>query len=447
MVPNPDFINMFPSDFAEFDKALLKPSPVSVRLNTEKISVRDIEARFGNLEKVPWCDSGYYLPKRPVFTLDPLFHAGAYYVQEAASMFVERCFYTARNIDRVRIALDLCAAPGGKSTHLASLLRDGGLLVSNELVRSRLGVLRENMSKWGCSNVVVTNNDPKDFGRLRNFFDFVLVDAPCSGEGMFRKEPEALKQWTKDKVKHCAARQKRIVNDAWDALRPGGFMLYCTCTYNALENEETASMIVNELGAECIPIDVGAYRNIDEREHDGIRSYRFFPHKTESEGLFACLMRKSGKNTERVYSSKRKIQVKEYDLHEWFGTKYELLFAATGDKVFAYPREFAGEIERIEQTLRVVSVGAEVAETKGRDIVPSIGAVLSVDFNPASFAVLETDAETALRYLRKETITAPVGTALGFVVLRYKGIAFGLVKNLGSRCNNLLPPSRRIKML
>ncbi|MDR2563393.1 MAG: rRNA cytosine-C5-methyltransferase [Prevotellaceae bacterium] len=441
-----DFIRLFPSDYVEFEKALREPSPVSIRLNSGKVSIDDLASRFVCTEKVPWCNSGYYLAERPAFTLDPLFHAGAYYVQEAASMFVERCFERVRSFGQLRTALDLCAAPGGKSTHLASLLCGEALLVANETIRSRLGSLRENMSKWGKPNVIVTNSDPKEFKQLGDFFDFVLVDAPCSGEGMFRKEAEALKQWSIDLVKHCAARQRRIVSEVWEALRPGGFMLYSTCTYNLLENEETASLIVNELGAETVSVDVSDCRNIESSEYQGIRGYRFFPHKTRSEGFFACLMRKSGEKTDATSRGiKRKIPKKEYDLSKWFGTKYKLMFTEIGGRIRAYPREFAGEIEILEQRLRTVSSGIEVAELKGQSPAPNIDAILCDDFNAAAFAELETDLETALRYLRRETIIAPAGTPQGFVVLTYGGIAFGLVKNLGSRCNNLLPPARRIQ--
>ena len=451
---SPDFIELFPSDFAAFEKSLVEPSPVSVRLNTGKVCCQDVGVYFDSFKPVAWCDAGYYLPARPVFTLDPLFHAGAYYVQEAASMCVEQCFNTVKNTVNIRTALDLCAAPGGKSTHLASLLSDDALLVSNELIRSRVGILRENISKWGYPNVLVTNNDPQDFGALRNFFDFVLVDAPCSGEGMFRKEPEALKQWTVDRVRHCAARQKRIVREVWDSLRPGGFMLYSTCTYNTLENEDIAGMIVNELGAESISLDLDPNWNISKSEHDGIHAYRFFPHKTASEGFCMSLIRKSGvsrnkaadKTANAARTFDRRTPDREHNLSAWFGTKYSLRFPVIANTVFACPREFAAETAQLKQALRTVSAGIAIAEIKGTDLIPNIDAMLCVDFNPASFATFETDRETALRYLRRDAVVAPADTPRGFVVLTYKNIPFGLVKNLGNRCNNLLPANRRIRM-
>lgn len=451
---NTDFIKLFPSDFADLEKSLAEPSPVSVRLNTDKIRSQDVGSYFDSLKPVAWCEAGYYLPARPVFTLDPLFHAGAYYVQEAASMCVEQCFKTVRNAINIRTALDLCAAPGGKSTHLASLLSTDALLVSNELIRSRTGVLRENMSKWGYPNVVITNNDPQDFGALGNFFDFVLVDAPCSGEGMFRKEPEALKQWSVDRVRHCAARQKRIVREVWDSLRTGGFMMYSTCTYNTLENEDIADMIVSELGGESIPLDLDPNWNISKSEHRGIHAYRFFPHKTASEGFCMSLIRKSGvsvngnenKSASAARTSEKRTPDREHNLSAWFGTKYNLRFPVVGDTVFACLREFAAETARLKQALRMVSAGIEIAEIKGKDLIPNIDAMLCVDFNPASFICLETDRETALRYLRRDAIVVPADTPRGFVVLTYKNIPFGLMKNLGTRCNNLHPANRRIRI-
>jgi 16S rRNA C967 or C1407 C5-methylase (RsmB/RsmF family) len=266
------------SDFAE---ALQQPAPVSIRYNRHKNAVPQ------DAGEVAWCAMGRYLPARPAFTRDPLLHAGAYYVQEASSMFLEQAAVLWPVQAGVRV-LDLCAAPGGKSTHLADLMPAGSLLVSNEAIRSRTAALSENLAKWGNPNVAVTHNDPKDFASLPDFFDVMLVDAPCSGEGLFRKEPVAAAEWSEAHIKLCAERQRRIVSDAWDALKDEGLLLYSTCTYNSEENEHNVRWITQHLGAAVVHVPLQAAWNITVNEY----GYRFFPHKTKGEGFFISLMRK-----------------------------------------------------------------------------------------------------------------------------------------------------------
>jgi 16S rRNA C967 or C1407 C5-methylase (RsmB/RsmF family) len=288
---------MFPADFindlhdslgterADRIVAALSAEPeVSVRVNPFKLSLKALREHFGPLagDPVPWAaDEAFYLTERPSFTLDPLFHAGAYYVQEASSMYVGALF------ERVKAALadgaggasglrvlDLCAAPGGKTTQLLSHLDSASLLVANEIVPARATVLAENVVRWGCSNVAVTSSDPAAFGALRGFFDVAVVDAPCSGEGMFRKDERAVAEWSRDNVRLCAARQRRILADAWPALTPGGYLIYSTCTFNRFEDEENVDWIARELGAECL----------DQRH--------FYPGEDRGEGFFAALLRK-----------------------------------------------------------------------------------------------------------------------------------------------------------
>src|SRR5579859_2899526 len=219
------------------------PAPTSIRINSHKSNSK-------NHERIPWTDFGYYLEQRPSFTLDPVFHGGAYYVQEASSMFLEQAVKQTVDLSQALQVLDLCAAPGGKSTHLLSLLNDQSLLVSNETIRSRATVLAENMQKWGHDNVVVTNNDPDDFRPLEGFFDLIVVDAPCSGEGLFRKDASAASEWSEEQVDLCALRQRRILNQVWPSLKANGILVYCTCTYNEKENEENLIWLVEEKKAE-----------------------------------------------------------------------------------------------------------------------------------------------------------------------------------------------------
>ena len=295
----PAGIATLPPDFAAATRSLLGDAyrlleaalqaepAVSVRMNRDKCGEEP------SAERVPWCDTGYYLAERRLFTLDPLFHAGAYYVQEASSMFLEQAV-KAYVKEPVR-CLDLCAAPGGKSTHLCSILPEGSILVSNEVIPSRAAVLYENLAKWGNPNVFVARNAPADLGRLAHFFDLVVVDAPCAGEGMFRKDPAAARQWSLSGVARCAARQRQILRDVWDALRPGGLLVYSTCTYNTEENEDNLSFLVEDLGAEALPVPLREAWQVTGALKYGYPACRFFPHKTRGEGFFLALVRKAAR--------------------------------------------------------------------------------------------------------------------------------------------------------
>lgn len=289
----------------EYEKlavALQQEPPVSIRFNNEKWKMQDegLSAVHSPFDRVPWSSEGVYLDERLTFTFDPLFHAGCFYVQEASSMFVEQALR--QYIKEPAIMLDLCAAPGGKSTHARSVLPEGSLLVANEVIRNRSQVLAENLAKWGHPDVVVTNNDPADFSALPSFFDVILTDVPCSGEGMFRKDPVAIEEWTPENVEICWQRQRRIIADIWPCLKPGGILIYSTCTFNTKEDEENVRWIQQEFGAELLPLEVREEWNItgnllkDESTGtvhlEGIPVYHFFPHKTKGEGFFLAVLRK-----------------------------------------------------------------------------------------------------------------------------------------------------------
>ena len=443
-------------EYHTFESALHEAPPVSLRLNGGvKIPAEGYCPPFANLYAgdVAWCKSGKYLSARPSFTLDPLFHAGSCYVQEAASMFLERCAETVALSGDVDRLLDLCAAPGGKATHLASLFPDS-LVVCNEAIRSRAGTLEENTAKWGTPNVVVTSSDPAKFAGLPGFFDFILIDAPCSGEGMFRKEPEALHEWSPEHVKHCAARQRRILRDVWDALKPGGFLLYGTCTYNREENENTVKYIVESLGAETVPVDseftdseFTRTAGISPSVAADIAACRFYPHKTRSEGLFLALLRKHGKSKPKSSTGRRKPKQSnrnDFGLRSWINRNGNFVFVRRNDKIFMLPEKFAGDIEFVGQRVYALSAGTETCTLKGGGLIPSPNFALSTEINRNNFTVREIDEATALAYLSKETLPSFPDTDKGYVLLTYRGVALGWVKDTGSRCNNLLPPNRRI---
>src|SRR5436190_6299562 len=250
----------------------------SIRINPSK----DFEFRISNFETVPvpWCQYGYYLKERPSFTFDPLFHAGCYYVQEASSMFLEQALQQTIDLSKAVTILDLSAAPGGKSTHIQSLISKDSLLVSNEVIRSRANILRDNVIKWGSNNVAVTSNDPKSFVRLRNYFDAVVVDATCSGSGLFRRDEQAIDQWSENNVQLCSQRQQRILADVWPALKKDGILIYSTCSYSNEENESILDWMMNEFGVESCELIVDEKWNIDKvRSAMGAVGYRFWPYK------------------------------------------------------------------------------------------------------------------------------------------------------------------------
>ena len=259
-------------------------TPVSVRMNTAKW-----EHVPAHRSAVPWSEQGYYLDGRPTFTFDPLFHAGCYYVQEASSMFVEQALR--QYVTEPSVMLDLCAAPGGKSTLCRSVLPEGSLLVANEVMRNRSQVLAENLVKWGHPEVIVTNNDPADFTSLENTFDVMLTDVPCSGEGMFRKDPVAVSEWSLENVDTCWQRQRRILRDIWPCLKPGGLLIYSTCTYNREENEDNVAWIAETLGAEVLPLEVPEEWHITGNlTGNAFPVYRFLPHRMQGEGLFLAVL-------------------------------------------------------------------------------------------------------------------------------------------------------------
>ena len=296
-------------EYALFIKALAQPAPVSIRLNPFKKT-----DCFKDSEQVPWCSEGYYLPARPVFTTDPIFQAGGYYVQEASSMFIEQVINNLHAKNKDLSVLDLSAAPGGKSTHLLSLLSSDSLLVSNEVIRSRVNILEENLVKWGCSNYIVTNNDPADFTRLPDSFDIILVDAPCSGEGMFRKDKEAPLQWSPDNINVCVSRQERILSNILPSLKEGGFLIYSTCTWNEEENESNIRNLLLKENFSSLRIPLNPQWGIKESKtgiNDNILyTYRFYPHKLKGEGFTISCIQKAGAS-ENQHETRIKILFKQ----------------------------------------------------------------------------------------------------------------------------------------
>ena len=421
----------------------LEGEPVtSIRLN-DKIDELTFDADTG---EVPWNEDGYYLSTRPQFTLDPLFHAGCYYVQEASSMFLQQVLE--QFVEPDSIVLDLCAAPGGKSTLISQYLGDEGLLISNEVVRQRVFILSENIQKWGNGNTVVTHNQPVDFGeRLPNLFDCMLIDAPCSGEGMFRKDPDAIAEWSKTNVRLCADRQRTIVEDAWDALKPGGILIYSTCTFNRTENEHNALWIAEELGADVLDIGFDPAWGITE----GHPGYHFYPHKTRGEGLYICAFRKHGEclNPFRVPKSKQpasKPIEQENILRGWLLHPDHWVMRQQDRFITAYPQKYKELIEYLTTQFICISYGVGIGEQRGKTMAPQHPLAMVKDLKADAFPQAELPLEQALSYLRTEAITV-TGKPTTFLLVTYRHVPLGFVKNVGNRCNNMYPKEWRIRKL
>lgn len=395
-------------DAAKAVEAMAGEPSVSVRLNPFKQPQGSPLPILEGSSVVPWSPHGHILVKRPVFTLHPLFHAGVYYVQDSSAMFAGWAFRSLleRFPERPLRVLDLCAAPGGKTTDLAASLREacGGefLLVSNEVMRQRAAVLSDNVAVWGDPNVVVTSVDPAAFAAFPGFFDIIVADVPCSGEGMFRKDAKAVEDWSPETVDLCAARQKRILADVWPALRQGGALLYSTCTFEEAENDRNLAWAAEELGGEIIP----------PENPFGIRTtlhgHLLVPGEVPGEG-------------------------------QWVGA----LVKRTGPSGGVLT-SLDSSVEALKR-LRPLRAGVVEGTFKGKDFVPDPDWAMSIFFDRTRYPEAPVDKQTALHFLHRDTIVLD-DAPTGYNVITYRGVPLGFVKNLGRRCNNLHPQSRRIRM-
>lgn len=431
------------SEADQLFRALESEPVTSIRLNDK---IEDLTFPC-DVDEVPWHWDGYYLKERPQFTLDPLFHAGCYYVQEASSMFVQQALdqYVAPD----SIVLDLCAAPGGKSTIISQHLGDEGLLISNEVVRQRVFILSENIQKWGNGNALVTHNSAADFGdRCTNLFDCILVDAPCSGEGMFRKDAEARSEWSPKTVAMCAERQRSILMDVWEALKPGGILIYSTCTFNREENEDNVLWLADCLGADILPLDYDPDWGITE----GQPGYHFYPHKTQGEGFYICVLRKNDEDFApfKIKDAKRKCIPTNPDYERiarsWLKTPYHWAIRQNDRFLTAYPAKYKELIDHISTFLTCVSTGFGIGEERGKGLAPQHSLSMLKDLKKEAFLEVKLNLEQALCYLRTEALNLP-DLPLGVHLLTYEGVPLGFAKNVGNRLNNLYPNEWRIRKL
>lgn len=426
-------------------EALDTDPAVSIRLNPAK------PASTFDGEQVGWCPWGRYLEERPQFTLDPMLHGGAYYVQEASSQFVAHLL---SNLDlKGARVLDMCAAPGGKTTIYSTLTGREGLVVANDINHGRAMALADNVQRWGMGNVVVTCNEPSHIGAFTHWFDVVAVDAPCSGEGMFRKMEEARTEWTASSPEQCAMRQREILEEAWKVLRPGGTLLYSTCTFNPTEDEGVVEWLMSEYGDELETSD-----RVETMDEWGIvrsdigpwQCFHFYPHKSRGEGFFAAIARKRDgvarrsmpKARRKLFTQPAKGDIRE--LERWVTDGHS--FRMVGDDIYAYNANVVDDVITISEYLSVIYSGVAMGRIFKQRLKPEHALALYVGLNRDVVPVVNVSLGDAQDFLRRQDIAASQFEE-GINVVAYEGVPIGFVKRIGARCNNMYPKDLRIVKL
>lgn len=426
---------LFPDDYTAFLDAVSLLPAVSIRL--KKGVSTDVD------DIVPWCKSGRYLSGRPQFTLDPLFHAGNYYVQEASSMFL--LFALEKYASSDALVLDLCAAPGGKSTLISDFLNNDGFLISNEYVPQRANILAENILKWGNPNCAVTNASSQQFAKLKGVFDVVVVDAPCSGEGMFRKDDVAIDEWSFDNVHKCVDRQREILSNAWQCLAENGILIYSTCTFNDLENERNVEWLINEFDGEYLPL------NPDDSWGVTVTDFgcRFLPHKVRGEGFFISVVRKKSECSTLNIKSIKQLPPSCKNALEWVNNPDRYKTIVENNVVYAVDKDYYPLVTNMMSgNFKFLSFGVPVATVitgKSSSLIPHHALALSEELKRDAFPIVNVDYKTALAFLRREAIVLQ-GVEKGYVCVAFNNVPLGFVKNVGNRCNNLYPDYWRIRM-
>lgn len=420
-----------------FFESLTQTPPVSIRLNPTK--TKNLTPKGA---PIPWCTRGFYLPERPVFTLDPAFQGGAYYVQEAHSMSIERAFKGLFPNPSGLNVLDLCAAPGGKSTHLLSLLPNDCLLVANEVIRSRAKILRNNLWRWGQNHCAVTSLDPVYFGRYEGVFDLLITDVPCSGEGLFRRDPEAITHWSPEQVQHAAQRQKRILADIWPALKEGGLLFYSTCTYNTLENEALLEWICQELGAQRMPV---PELNQEPALSPETGLWHFYPHLSQGEGFTLGVLQKtsrSGQWKPRKKGAKLgSVPTKERtQLTPWLA---QIEAYVDGDDIFALSEKLSSDQRGLLAELPTLSTGLPVGKLGKKGLIPNPALAFSPDLSKAVSRV-SLSYKQAQQLLNKTLLD--VDAPKGWHLATHQGIGLAWIKKMPGRINNYYPTPWRILM-
>jgi 16S rRNA C967 or C1407 C5-methylase (RsmB/RsmF family)/NOL1/NOP2/fmu family ribosome biogenesis protein len=443
-----DFIKkieqQFPDQASAIITALDDASYTSFRLNPSKSTANP----FDNTSPISWADNAFFLAERPSFTFDPLFHAGAYYVQEASSMFIAEIFKQHVDTNNALKVLDLCAAPGGKSTHILSLISDNSFLIANETIAQRANILAENCTRWGNANVIVCNNDPAHFTDFENCFDVVVIDAPCSGEGMFRKDPAARLEWNEGNVKLCSARQQRILEEATKLVKPGGILIYSTCTFSEEEDEMQILPLISSGDWESLALNCNAFPEITISKLNNIHAYKFLPHQNKGEGFFVSAIRKSNNFSEgnwpRLSKKINFADKKSKAIAAQFLTAKDPEFIVHQDQILFIPKEISAQMLGVLNTkLHIKKFGTEVGQLIREELIPSQALAMS-NYRSDLLPSIELSYDDAILYLQKNDMPSQ-GNAKGWHLMKYKNYALGWAKLLGNRINNAYPKEWRIR--
>ncbi|MDE6290359.1 MAG: RsmB/NOP family class I SAM-dependent RNA methyltransferase [Muribaculaceae bacterium] len=429
--------------------ALCGEQETSVRLNLRKYPE---VLPYPDVTPVAWCRSGFYLTKRPYFTLNPQLHAGVFYVQDASSMVYESIVGSIVGDAPISVC-DLCAAPGGKTTAMLNALPDGSVMLANEFTSSRANILKENLCKYGYPDIIITNTDTSRLAALKGRFDIVAVDAPCSGEGMMRKDETARTQWSEGLIRQCADLQRKIIENAVEMLAPGGYLIYSTCTFNTTEDEDNAAWIAETFDLRPIDTGLAGKYGIQGEVKGEIPCLRFMPGFTRGEGLFMALFKRpddtsvgTGVNNPKKKGKREKAEKIDPKMmstaKSWIDGNFEI--RDHDGRLLALSPATASLLDIIPKGVRIISAGVEIGEIKGKDIIPSHWLAMSTSIGEL-FPKIELSKEEALLYLSKESLKLPENTPKGYIIATHMGFPLGFLKNLGNRANNLYPGEWRIK--
>ncbi len=446
MIPQ-DFIHQLQNEHSLYAQKIIDAikegnAPISIRINKKKAQLQDFE----HLPQVPWCNKGFYLNYRPVFSKDIKWHQGIYYVQEASSMFLDYILNQVfpANQRSAKKVLDLCAAPGGKTTLLVDFFDDNSLIIANELIPNRLAILRENLGRYGVLNVISTGVKPEVFAnKTPNFFDVILVDAPCSGEGLFRKDNAAMKEWSYNTINMCKHKQRDILVQAVGALADNGVLIYSTCTFNKIENDENVAFIENNLGLERISVIDENLEKLGVVVENGI--YRFFPGWVQGEGFFLSIFKKKEYSQTHNVKFGAKPFKKSKPNHYWFSDFNQFAVYESDSRYFILREKVSDWAEDLATLMNLKFFGTPLGELKGKDFVPAQEAVMAGVFE-GLIDYYELNEADALSFLRKENFEFN-SDKKGWQILIFKNQPIGFVKNLGKgRFNNYLPKYWRLRL-
>ena len=429
-------------EYEKFISSLQDPPPTSVRTHALKTNSIPVEI------PVPWCDLGFYLKERPIFTLDPSFHAGTYYVQEASSMLIWQVLEKMNLDTHHPVILDLCAAPGGKSSMIANFLKGRGTLIANETVKARANILKYNLLKEGYANVIVTQNDPSHFTPLSGVFDVIFADVPCSGEGMFRKDPASALEWSYSHVELCCTRQQRIIADILPTLSENGYLVYSTCTYNHQENIDNIHWICENFGMESISLDFPSSWNITEVQKKQSFGYQCFPHRVNGEGFFMAVLRNRKNNLPSRFKTKKpsfsRIDRKHSDiLRNWLDPESHDILTLPNGNIYIVAEHSHDLLNLVASRLWIIQAGITAGNLKNHIFLPDHALALSLI--PLKMPKIELEKSDALLYLKKE-LPAVAWQEKTWALVCFNGNNIGWIKNLGDRINNYLPTHYRILM-